>query len=578
LVTTRPSPLRLAHALHAGRRWVVIGMLLSLHAAMISESGSGLQRLLLLSHFGFFLVWQPFIAAERELRVFSALLLVILTGTILYLLPGWLIVMWMLILLGILGGRVFMAQAGDRNRFYLVAFMYVLTLLLLWVVPELLLDDPDVPLVIEHFARDYLPLVIVPLLFLPRPAEEHLGAVFDFFYALLVFQLGLVIVLGCIVVMRFTGRPYVESVILTLFGAATTLFAFAALWNPARGFSGLRTYFSVYLMSVGLPFELWMRRVAELSDKEAEPRRFLDLAMHEIAALAWMRGGQWKSPDGDGSFGEESEFVSRFAYHGLEITFFTRMALSPALTLHMRLLAQVVGEFYEGKRREAILRRNAYLQAVHETGARLTHDVKNLLQSLYTLTSMAPRGAASEGYTALLQRQLPQLTKRLQGTLDKLRNPEAPLSDLPVRATQWWAETERRLGGSGMRLEARITADGNIPAGLFDSFIENAVDNARTKRTREPGIEITVRFVFGASEVELQVCDTGSAVPEMMAPLIFREPVERGGGLGIGLYHLGRLAQGAGYRTCLARNAAGDVCFSLLRREGEAVAASAGQG
>jgi len=168
LVTTRPSPLRLAHALHAGRRWVVIGMLLSLHAAMISESGSGLQRLLLLAHFGFFLVWQPFIAAERELRVFSALLLLIITGTILYLLPGWLIVMWMLILLGILGGRVFMAQAGDRKRFYLVAFMYVLTLLLLWVVPELLLDEPDVPLVIERFARDYLPLVIVPLIFLPR--------------------------------------------------------------------------------------------------------------------------------------------------------------------------------------------------------------------------------------------------------------------------------------------------------------------------------------------------------------------------------------------------------------------------
>ena len=87
-----------------------------------------------------------------------------------------------------------------------------------------------------------------------------------------------------------------------------------------------------------------------------------------------------------------------------------------------------------------------------------------------------------------------------------------------------------------------------------------------------------VRFEFGARQAELQVCDTGSAVPESMAPLIFREPVERGGGLGIGLYHLGRLAQGAGYRTCLTRNAEGDVCFSLLRREDEAVAASAGQG
>ena len=39
----------------------------------------------------------------------------------------------------------------------------------------------------------------------------------------------------------------------------------------------------------------------------------------------------------------------------------------------------MVGEFYENKRRETVLRRNAYLQAVHETGARMTHDIKNLL-------------------------------------------------------------------------------------------------------------------------------------------------------------------------------------------------------
>jgi signal transduction histidine kinase len=539
-------------------------MLLSLHAAMISGQGELLQRLLLLSHFGFFLVWQPFFAAERELKVFSVVLLVALTATIMYFLPGWLIVTWLLLLLGILGGRVFMSQAGDRSRFYLVAFMYVLTLLLLWVEPAMLLGESAVPSVVARFAREFLPLVLVLLVFMPRPREEHVAQVFDFFYALLVFQLCVVIVLGSIVVMRFTGEPYMQSVIITLFGASTALFVFAALWNPMRGFGGLRTYFSVYLMSVGLPFEMWMRRVAELAETETDPRRFLELSLAEISTFPWMRGGRWKSLDGEGRFGEETEYVSRYAYESLEIAFYTKMLLSPALLLHMRLLSQVVGEFYEGKRREAMLRRNAYLQAVHETGARLTHDVKNLLQSLYTLTSMAPKGD-DDAYAGLLQRQLPQLTRRLQGTLDKLRSPEAPVTDLPVRATAWWAEVERRLRGSDARLEAAIGADATIPAALFDSFVENALDNARAKRAREADVRISIHFTFVPERCELSVCDTGSAVAQDVAQRLFREPVERATGMGIGLYHLARLAQSAGYRLDLTSNVDGKVCFSLVR-------------
>lgn len=538
-------------------------MLLALHAAMISDQGSVVQRLMLLSHFGFFLVWQPFFAAERELKVFSVVLLFAITGTILYLLPPWLIVTWLLLLLGILGGRVFMSQAEDRNRFYLVAFMYVLTLLLLWVEPAMLLGEESVPPAVARFAREFLPLILVLLVFLPRPHEEHVAQVFDFFYALLVFQLCVVIVLGTIVVMRFTGEPYMNSVLLTLFGASTALLMFAALWNPMRGFSGLRTYFSVYLMTVGLPFELWMRRVAELAETENDPRRFLEMSLQEISAFPWMRGGRWKSPDGEGRFGDETEYVSRYSYQGLEIAFYTKMLLSPALLLHMRLLSQVVGEFYEGKRREAMLRRTAYLQAVHETGARLTHDVKNLLQSLLTLTSVAPR-ADDDAYASLLKRQLPQLTKRLQGTLEKLRSPESAVSELPVRASAWWAELERRMRGADIRLESWIGADGDIPAGLFDSFVENAVDNARAKRARNAAVTITIRLRVDTGMSELSVTDTGAALPPSVSQRLFREPIERAGGLGIGLYHLQRLAQAAGYRLELARNVDADVRFALV--------------
>jgi len=560
---------RLAHLIVAGRRWVVLAMLLALHAVLISEPGGIFQRLWLLVHFGLFLLWQPFFAAERELDVFSVVMLLEITAVTLYFIAGWMVIMWLLLLLGILGGRVFTVQVERRSRFYLVAFAYVLAMLLLWAVPALLLDSEDVPANVARFVRQVLPFLLVALAILPLPRDDDSGQVFDFFYAVLVFQLCVVLVLGSVVLMRFTSEDYVSSVLLTVLGFGLALFVFAVLWNPVRGFGGLGTYFSSYLMSVGMPFELWMRRIAALAETEPEPRRFLEESLREISQFPWMSGGHWNSPDGEGSFGTDSENSTRFAYHGLEIVFHTRIPMSPALFLHMRLLAQVVGEFYEGKRRESALRQHAYLQAVHETGARLTHDVKNLLQSLFAITSMAPK-EATDGYTGLLQRQLPQLTKRLQATLEKLRSPQVPTSDLPVRASVWWAEVARRFQDSGVALEAAITADGNIPATLFESFVENAIDNARAKGEREPGIAICVRFDFGPQRVELSVRDTGSAIPDGVAQRLFSEPIERGSGLGIGLYHVARFAAQTGYALALGSNRDGDVRFTLTQEAGAA--------
>jgi len=51
--------------------------------------------------------------------------------------------------------------------------------------------------------------------------------------------------------------------------------------------------------------------------------------------------------------------------------------------------------------------------------------------------------------------------------------------------------------------------------------------------------------------------------------------VERGAGLGIGLYHVARLATQTGYLVELAANRDGEVTFRLSH-EAEAAAASAG--
>jgi signal transduction histidine kinase len=564
------SAQRLTHLLVAGRRWVVIAMLLALHAALVSEPGGIFQRIWLLVHFGLFLLWQPFYAAEKELEVFSVVLLVAITAATLYYVSGWMVVGWLILLLGILGGRVFTVRAAMRNRYYLAAFAYVLTILLLWAVPVLVLGGRQLPDVVAQFATTVLPFGLVLLVLLPRgPEEKQSNQVFDFFYAVLVFQLGIVLVLGSIALMRFTGENYVASVALTVLGFGIALFIFAVLWSPTRGFGGLRTYFSRYLLSVGMPFELWMRRVAELAETENDSQRFLEAALREIAGFPWVRGGRWKTLDGEGRFGADGGHVSRFEHHDLEIAFHTEIPLSPALSLHMRLLAQVVGEFYVGKRRETELRQNAYLQAVHETGARLTHDVKNLLQSLYALTSMAPKDSP-DGYASLLQRQLPQLTKRLHATIEKLREPEVAATELPVAARAWWGELERRLADADIELTATIAEGPPVPATLFDSFIENTLENARAKAAREPGIRISVAFTCDETTNDLRVCDTGTAVPAEVVQRLFTAPIERGTGLGTGLFHTARLAREAGYTLGLVTNRDGAVCIALARRRSAA--------
>src|SRR5450755_3397882 len=90
---------RLAARIAAHRRWVVLAMLLALHVALVAAPGSEVQRVWLLVHFGLFLLWQPFIAAERELEIFSAGLLFAIVAVTLYFLSGWMIVAWLLVLL-----------------------------------------------------------------------------------------------------------------------------------------------------------------------------------------------------------------------------------------------------------------------------------------------------------------------------------------------------------------------------------------------------------------------------------------------------------------------------------------------
>jgi signal transduction histidine kinase len=320
-------------------------------------------------------------------------------------------------------------------------------------------------------------------------------------------------------------------------------------------------FVSRYLFSIGLPIEQWLQYLAQLSQAEPRPERFLAEAVAALARLPLAQGVAWRSGAERGEAGGRTSYAVEFSNREVALTIYSRYRASPALHGHLRLLGQLLGEFYLAKLRERALQQASYMQAVHETGARVTHDVKNLLQSLNVLCSVAgaERGESPEAL-ALMRRQLPAITQRLAATLDKLQRP-ATENEAQVAAADWWEALKRQYQDRGVEFGTGALDAAQVPRSLFDSVADNLLQNALAKRAAQPGVRVSVRLKLDV----LRVCDTGHAVPAEIAPTLMRAPVQSEGGLGIGLYQAARQAQAAGYALRLESNRDGEVCFALRR-------------
>lgn len=547
------------------RRWVVILMLGALHLALAAGLGSVLGRALLVSHVGFFLLWQPVVRFDRKIGPL-AVALILLVGLGLLTFKGqWLIVLWIAGLVGLSGGRVFSAQMPMMRRFYLLSVSYLLVVLLVWAVPTHWAGAP-IPVAVGYAVEYGLVIVFIVMAIMPleRLSDEP-GQTVDFFYALLLSLLAIVLALGTLA-FKSGFDDYYLALTATIIVSGLALLVLAILWNPGAGYGGLQSVFSRYLLSVGLPFETWLQKLAEGSEREEDPDKFLSFAIEQLGQLPWVIGGEWQTTDATGKFGETSTNHAAFSSHDLRLRLFANLTLGPALVLHMRLLTQLLGEFYEAKRREQALRESTYLQAVHATGARLTHDIKNLLQSLYSL-SAAGQGLPPdqlESYASLVQRQLPALTNRLQLTLERLRAPTEGSVGIQMDAAVWWEDLKRRYEGRDIQFAAVGATGQSIPRNVFDSVAENLLENARRKRIAEPGVRIDA-ILDGTNSARLTVTDTGSAVPTEVAAALFRKTVSTEQGMGIGLLQSAQQARQAGYRLRLANNKDGAVTFELYR-------------
>jgi len=545
-------------------RGVFIVMLALLHLAAMRGAEDFWARGLMLAHFGLFIMWQPFMRGEQRLNPSHMVAIVAMALAIFYFLNWWLLALWVSVLAGIVGGKVFLFQARWLRRFYLVVLLYLVSLLLVWIVPNSI-GSILLPEEVRTLAQYGLPGLLVVMLAIPAEADSaETPQVVDFFYAAMIVLLLVALVLGSFAFMTVAKIDYVSAVSYSMLIIAGVLLLLSIAWNPRAGFGGLAMYFSRYLLSIGLPFERWLYVLAELSQLETKPERFMKEACAGLAQLPWVSGGFWHTASESGDFGSVSKNSVEFTNQDIHLRVFTKLSLSPSLVWHFHLLGQLLGEFYVAKQREQKLQQQTYVQAVHETGARMTHDVKNLLQSLNVLCVAAERDAGADAteLSTLMRRQLPAITQRLQQTLDKLRKPDSG-DGRYIEAKSWWESLQRSYVDRGIEFSLQgVEETVMLPKELFDSAGDNLLQNALRKRKLDESVKISASLVC-ADTLEFSVCDSGAPVAEDVLKGLLRGPVSSETGFGIGLYQTSRLAEISGYSLQLRDNEPGRVCFSL---------------
>jgi signal transduction histidine kinase len=544
-------------------RLVVVAMLALLHVAVFRGVADPWARALLLAHLGLLLLWQPFLRAEQRVSPAQGLILSLVAMAVMLYLDWWLLAFWVVVLAGLVGGKVYQHHARWQRRCYLVVLVYLLALLAIAILPEIA-PRREVTPEVRAYAEYALPLAFVMIALFPaEPEPADASQVIDFFYSVFLMLLLVVIILGSFTFMTLTGSAYLAALTYTVFATAGAVLLVGLAWNPKAG-GGLGVFFARYLFSIGLPVEKWLHVLAEVSHVEARPERFLAEALAALERLPSVAGASWRAGEGRGERGETTPYAVEFSNSELALTIFSRYRLSPALHWHLHLLGQLLGEFYVAKLREEKLRQASYLQAVHETGARMTHDIKNLLQSLNVLCAVAERDEYRDSaqLQGLVQRQLPLVAQRLSETLERLQRPQAA-AETWISAATWWQGLQRQYHGEGVEFQGPPPAQQpRLPRSLFDSVADNLLRNAIAKRAVDPAVRVRVALQAG-EQLVLRVCDTGAPVPEGIAPGLMRAPVSSRGGLGIGLYQAARQASDAGYRLALESNRDGNVCFVL---------------
>jgi len=536
--------------------------LLALQAALVAGPDTDEHSTFVLIHFALVLLWQPFWRGSTKVDPGAAVTTIAVGVAVVYWSSLALLSIWLLILLGLVGGEQAQARRDQVVQWMVVA--HLLLALFCGVIPHLF----NFPVEPSHtlnqllFAATALPVLV--LFIRAGPISTGLQR-FDYLRSLGITLLTLLLAAGSVLWTYRSGTEYPLAVIQSLLFVGALILTVNWLWQRRASHSMLQVLWNRYLLNLGTPFEHYLISLSGPTAQGLEPDSYLDRALAAMHEIEWIAGVEARGVAGERLVGQRTAHATESYDEVIPLIVYTRHEPGPSLRLHTQLLARLVQQFYQLHLQEAELRNQEKVRAVHETGARLTHDIKNLLQSLQSLSAAVEStpDERSREATELVKRQLPYINQRLQATIEKLRDPNEASSRDRIALADWWDSIQARYPDANIRFDGEAPEGMTVPQELFDTVAENLLENARYKQAEDTDLQIRVELESDPAQVKLDVTDSGRPMPEQVARYLFGGAVPSARGLGVGLYQCGRLAEFHGFRLRLEENREGMVRFRL---------------
>jgi len=536
---------------------------------LVWKEESHLSRFsLLLVLYGLFLLWQPLwvkLAHYRLARISVPMLLFILFS---YFYLDEALFFFGLLMTGLIGSRLF--SYSTTRGFDLMVISVLIIEMAIGIVPQ------SFPLI--HLPPAFLEwiqiLTLIPILMLflaPIPdRSQQTRSQFDLMHGVLTTALIFIVLLGGIVINILYGVNYTDGLLLSVFIVATLAFGISWFWNPGVGFSGLGVLWNRYTMTIGGPFETWINTLTTLIEQPyITATEFLQAACDHLIENDWLNGICWRVENMSITAGPQQgvEFLHTINDR-VSVTLFFRSDPGKALRQHTLLLIRMAWQFYLFKTNQEKVRAEQHIETIHHTGARLTHDIKNILQSIKASIDIVQFNPGPDQALPmrLLDQNLQQISQRLENTLLKLAAPELSAREHHQPLSRWLEEFQAEYADSRIEYRAHLDYDPEVPAELFHSVASNLISNALSK----PDVGHVLLDISADSElILLTVCDDGRAIESDIAEKLFKRPVSSGQGMGIGLYQSAIMAHAHQYELELVNNEPGRVCFSLLQHRSD---------
>ena len=526
-----------------------------------------LQMALTFILYGLFLLWQPLWSKEAHINKAPVALLALFFVGLAYSFPNESLVFFGLILSGLIGSRL-LSQTAFRS-FDLLALLIIILEMAVGLIPDTFREIVLPPL----FATYMQTLILVPVLlffFAPNPDHQTQGrSQVDLMHGLLAATLLFIVLLGGIVINLLYGVDYIDGLLLTVFIVATLTIGISWFWNPGIGYSGIGVLWNRYAMTIGGPFETWINTLTTLiEERYLTPNEYLEAACEHLVDNDWLNAIEWQFENFRINAGDKTgPWLEHQLDDKLTVKLYFKADPGTALEQHTILLIRMAYQFYLAKLNQEKMRAQEHFATIHHTGARLTHDIKNILQSIKTSLDILDMDEDSTQSQVLLQSNLKQIGNRLESTLNKLRAPKLNTQVNLVDCRQWM-ERIGKQHNANKRIHFHADIDNNItlPVDLFDSVAENLINNALKKSA---STRVELRLLSDNEIILLSICDDGDAIGSEIENNLFAQPVSSGSGMGIGLYQSAIMAHAFQYELELSQNERGRVCFNLFQHQAE---------